>query len=119
MQGPMKVAISPSGSTPDALIHRLFGRAEWFLVFEEGDAEVKAFRNRYAETETGAGIGCAQDLVREGVEEVISGQVGPKAYEVLSRAGVKVYVAPPKVTVREAYEKFRASALMRMEIRKF
>lgn len=114
----MKVAISASGSTPDALIHRLFGRAEWFLVFEEGDAQVKAFRNPYAETETGAGIGCAQDLVREGVEEVISGQVGPKAYEVLSRAGVKIYVAPPEITVREAYARLKADALERMEIRR-
>lgn len=115
----MKVAISAYGATPDALTHRLFGRAEWFLLFEDGNEQVKAFRNPFVETETGAGIGCAQDLIQEGVEAVISGQVGPKAYEVLTRAGVKIYLAPPEVTVREAYEKLKADALDRTEIRRF
>jgi predicted Fe-Mo cluster-binding NifX family protein len=115
----MKVAVSATGNTPQASVHSQFGRCDYFLIFEDKNEEVKAIENSYAGVETGAGIGCAQDLVREGVEVVISGQVGPKAYEVLNEAGVEIYLAPPDITAQDAYEKLLSKKLRKMEILKF
>ena len=39
----------------------------------------------------GAGVRAAQTVVDEGVGAVVAGEVGPKAYEVLDAAGVRVY----------------------------
>jgi predicted Fe-Mo cluster-binding NifX family protein len=42
---------------------------------------------------SGAGIRAAEFLVRQGVEAVISGAFGPKAYNVLHTSGVRLYQA--------------------------
>ena len=115
----MRVAISTMGASPESLIHPQFGRCEWFIIFEEGKETVKAFRNPYIEVQTGAGIGCAQDLIQEGVKVIISGQVGPKAYEVLNRAGIEIYLAPPTISAQDSYKKFLSGKLPKMEIKKF
>ncbi|HNR14843.1 MAG TPA: NifB/NifX family molybdenum-iron cluster-binding protein [Thermodesulfobacteriota bacterium] len=115
----MKVAVSATGDSPDTQMHRLFGRCDWFLIFDDESEEVKAWKNPYAEMETGAGIGCAQDLIQEGIEAVISGQVGPKAYEVLRQAKIGIYLAPPDFTVQKVYEMFLTKKLHKMEIKTF
>jgi len=50
---------------------------------------------------------------------VISGQIGPKAYEVFKEAGVEIYLAPPDISAQAAYEKFLSKTLAKMEIRQF
>jgi len=115
----MKVAVSATGNNPESPIHRQFGRCNWFLIFGETKEMIKAMENPYAEMQTGAGIGCAQDLIQEGVEAIISVQVGPKAYEVFNQARVEIYLAPPDISVRDAYEKFLSNELKKMEILMF
>lgn len=115
----MKVAVSATGNTPTSLVHPQFGRCEWFLIFENEKNNIITMRNQYAEVQTGAGIGCAQDLIGKGIEAIISGQYGPKAYEVLRQAGVGIYLAPPTISAQEAYERFLSKNLQEMEIRRF
>jgi len=115
----MKVAVSATGASPNSTIHRQFGRCEWFLLFDDSNKEVEAVENTYAEVQAGAGIGCAQDLIEKGVEAVISTQGGPKAFEVLSQAGVGIYLAPPDISAQEAFKRFRSKKLTKMEIRTF
>jgi len=115
----LKVAVGATKNAPESLVHSQFGRCDWFLIFENETGMTKAIENSYAEVETGAGIGCAQDLIQEGVEAVISGQVGPRAYEVLTQAGVEIYLAPADISAQEAYDKFLSKELLKMEIQKF
>jgi len=115
----MLIAISATGNSPESLVDRQFGRCEWFIVFDETRRQVKAIKNSYAEAETGAGVGCAQDLIQEGVKVVISGQVGPKAYEALNKAWIEIYLAPPDISVEGALDKFLLKDLQKMGIRKF
>lgn len=115
----MKVAVSATGNTLDALVHRQFGRCDWFVIFEHAQETTKTIENPYAGAETGAGIGCAQDLIEKGVDVVISGQLGPKAYDVFKEAGVEIYLAPPGISVQSAYEKFLSKELTKMEIKVF
>ena len=115
----MRVAVSAAGESPDSLVHSQFGRCAWFIIFEEGKENVRALCNPYAEVETGAGIGCAQDLIQEEVKAVIARQVGPKAYEVLSKAGIEIYLAPPDVSAQDVYRRFLSGKLPKMEIKTF
>ena len=115
----MKAAVSANGNTPDSRVHGQFGRCDCFLIFENGEKDIEAVENPYAEVETGAGIGCAQDLIQAGVKVVISSQVGPRAYEVLSQAGVEIYLTPLNLSAQEAYNKFLSKELSKMEIRTF
>ena len=115
----MKVAISSTNENSEALVHPQFGRCDWFIIYTETPEPEKALKNSYADLPTGAGIGCAQDLIQDGVKAVIAGQFGPKAYEVLQQGGVEIYLAPPDISVQKAYKRFLANQLPKMEVRRF
>ena len=62
----------------------------------------------------GAGIQAAQLLVNLGVEAVITGHVGPKAFRTLKAAGVSIYLSEA-ATVEEALRLFRENRLPRAD----
>ena len=115
----MKIAISSTGATLDDRVHNLFGRCDFFLVVDTETMESKAVKNEFADTASGAGTGCAQVLFNEGVKAVISGQVGPKAYEVLTQSGTEILLSPPGITVREAVTKHKEGSLRKMAVTRF
>ena len=53
------------------------------------------------------------------VEAVISGQVGPNAYEVLKQGEVKIFIAPQGSSVREAIDKWKHDKLQQMAMKVF
>ena len=115
----MKIAISACGDTLSAKTHALFGRCDYFIIADTETGESTALKNKSAEASTGAGTACAQALFNHGVKAVISGKVGPNAYEVLKAAGVTMYSAPPGISVQEALEKFKAGSIPINEVRRF
>jgi predicted Fe-Mo cluster-binding NifX family protein len=62
----------------------------------------------------GAGIQAAQRLVNLGVETVITGHVGPKAYRILKAAGVSIFLSKAG-TVEEALHLFKQGRLARAD----
>jgi len=55
-------------------------------------------------------------LFNEGAKAVISGQVGTKAYEVLTQSGTEIFLSPPGITVRKAVTKYKEGSLRKMEV---
>ena len=115
----MKIAISACGDSLSAKTHALFGRCDYFLIVDTETSEASAIKNDSAEAATGAGTACAQALFNHGVTTVISGKVGPNAYEVLKAAGVGIFLAPPGITVQESLDRFKAGSLPEMQIQRF
>ena len=113
----MKVAISATGNTLSAAVDRLFGRCAWFLFVDSETMECEAVENKNADADSGAGTSCAQLVLEREVEAVISGQVGPNAYEVLKQGEVKIFIAPKDSSVREAIDKCKHNELQQMEIK--
>ncbi len=115
----MKVGISATGSDLTARVDDRFGRCRWFLIVDSDLLEFTALENRHAEEAMGAGVAAAKDLIDERVEAIISGQVGPKAYEVLKAVGIDIFVVSGGITVKDALEKLTRGELQRMEMRVF
>ena len=115
----MKIAISSTGCSLDDKTHDFFGRCEYLIIFDSETKQAKAIKNEHKDSESGAGIGCAQVVFDEGVTAIISGKVGPKAYEVLKQAKVDIFLSPPGMTVRTSVERHEQAMLQKMEIRKF
>ena len=84
-----RVAISSAGMTLDDEVDPHFGRCECFLVVE-GD-EVTVIENSAHTAREGAGIRSAQLMIDQGITDVITGSVGPKAFQVLRDAGIRIY----------------------------
>ncbi|HOI40203.1 MAG TPA: NifB/NifX family molybdenum-iron cluster-binding protein [Methanobacterium sp.] len=93
----MKVAIAASGEGLDSQASPVFGRCSHLIVVDlvDGDfKDVKIIPNPVT-TEGGVGIKTARMVGNEGAEVIISGSVGPNAFEVLTQLGIKTYQMVP------------------------
>ena len=107
----MKVVISAQGPELTGLVDPRFGRAAWFLCVDTETGAFQANRNEQnLNAVQGAGIQSAQNAVNLGAEAVLTGHCGPKAFRVLTAAGIKVYVGV-EGTAAEALGKLRAGKL--------
>ncbi len=113
----MKVAISATGDSLGAVVDSRFGRCAWFLLVDSETMECEAIKNENADAASGAGTSCAQLVLEKGVDAVISGRVGPNAYEVLKQGEVTIFIAPPDKNIKEAIQKCKDNQLQRMEMK--
>ena len=86
----MKVAIPSIGEDLSATVEQRFGRCTKFLLVDTETMEWKVVPNRARNQSGGAGIAAAQQIVNEGAEVVLAGDVGPKACDVLGNARIRV-----------------------------
>lgn len=96
----MKIAISSTGEGMDSDVDVRFGRCPYFVVVEIEDGKVKkeeSFQNESAAAMGGAGLTSAQFVAEKGVKAIISGNVGPRAFQVFSQFGIEVYTGTGKV----------------------
>ena len=87
----MLVAIPTNGNDLSAMIDERFGRCARFLMVDSETKEFRVVANPAAIQSGGAGVTAAQTVIDQGAKVVLAGEVGPKAYDVLQRAGIKVY----------------------------
>ncbi len=107
----MKICIVSSGETLDSLTSSRFGRAPYFLILnEEGEVE-EVLSNDGVQALRGAGIAAAQEIVSKGTNILISGNIGPKALDVLAIAGVKIFFASPNLTVKKTFLMWKENKL--------
>jgi len=108
----MKIAVTSQGNKLDDPVDPRFGRAMRFLVFDTETSDLQVVDNTSnLNTAQGAGIQAAETLSRLGVQAVITGHCGPKAFRVLTAAGIKVYTTDAP-TVAAALEKYRSGQLL-------
>jgi len=107
----MKVAISSQGNHLDAAVDPRFGRAASFILIDPETEAFEVIENKQnLNLPQGAGIQAGKTIVDHDAAAVITGNCGPKAFNVLSAAGVKLYVGA-KGTVREAFERYKNGEL--------
>jgi predicted Fe-Mo cluster-binding NifX family protein len=106
----MRIAISSTGPDLDAQVDPRFGRCRCFIVVDPASEAFEVLDNEAAAISGGAGIQAAQMVADAGVEAVITGSLGPNATDVLSAAGLKVYLGASG-TVREALRQYKTGRL--------
>ena len=111
----MKLAITSRGETPDAEVDPRFGRGKYFIIYDTDTDGFEVMDNADQEgADQGAGVQAAQNVASSGAKALLTGHCGPKAFEVLSAAGIEVY-SGIEGTVRDAVEAWRKGSLERLE----
>ena len=111
----MKVAISSQGNSLKSKEDPRFGRSSWFAVIDKETGKFYTIDNdQNLSSAQGAGIQAAEKVSREGVEAVITGHCGPKAFRVLKAAGITVYLVSDG-TVEEIMAKFKLGELVKAD----
>ena len=106
----MKICVSAFSGSLDAEVDSRFGRCAYFVIVDSETMEFNAVSNESSSAAHGAGIQAAQTVANMGVEVVLTGNVGPNAFSVLSAAGIKI-VTGASGSVREAVEKYKKGQL--------
>ena len=103
----MKIAVTSKGTVLESEVDPRFGRAHYILIVDtetlafevvDNSSNVNAFK--------GAGIQAAVTISERGAEVLMTGYCGPKAFDTLEAAGVKV-VNDITGTVRSAVVSFK------------
>ncbi|WP_338091243.1 NifB/NifX family molybdenum-iron cluster-binding protein [Pelotomaculum isophthalicicum] len=111
----MKIAISAQGQTVESKVDIRFGRCNWFVVVDTDTGDYHAVSNdQNLNAAQGAGIQSAEIVSRQGVEAVITGHCGPKAFRTLSVAGIKLFTGADG-TVADTLERFKKGMLTEAE----
>ncbi|MHA1167319.1 MAG: NifB/NifX family molybdenum-iron cluster-binding protein [Candidatus Hodarchaeales archaeon] len=116
----MKIAVSAQSKEVEAFIDPRFGRCAQFLIFDL-DLENEDFTalkpvvldNAAINATGGAGIQAAQMIIDEGIEIVITGNLGPNASRVLSTGNIVSYSAEGSVI--EALKSLKDKKLPKIE----
>lgn len=106
----MKICVTAVSDKLDSQVDPRFGRCQYFLIVNSETMESKAIPNESSYAAHGAGIQAAQTVANSGVEMVITGNVGPNAFNVLSATGIKI-VTGASGSVRDAVEKYKKGEL--------
>ncbi len=107
----MRVAFTASDKNLGSPLDARFGRASGFVVYDTEADRFEFIDNQQSlNAAQGAGIQAAETVVRAGAKALVTGHCGPKAFRVLSAAGVEVYNTDLP-TVAAAFEAFKAGKL--------
>ena len=111
----MKIAFSTHGESLNAPLDQRFGRAPRFLIFDDESGSLKAIENtQNLNAAQGAGIQSALTLCEQKVDCVITGHCGPKAFQVLDAANIRIYPCKAE-TITDAYDQLKADELTAAE----
>jgi len=122
----MKIAISSTGKNLTDNVSEIFARCPYFIIAEisanggsaSGGKNKKIDKTELIENEStnqmsGAGIFAAQLMAEKNVKAVITGNIGPRAFDVLRQFDIEIYQGKGKV--KEVIEKFIEKKLEKFE----
>jgi len=87
----MKIAFSSTGKDMTSTLDPRFGRCAYFVFYDKDTGEFEAVENDGVSASGGAGIAAAQQIINNNVDVLITGAVGPNAFNGLKASGIKVY----------------------------
>ena len=106
----MRIAVTSTGPSLDAVVDPRFGRCAYFVFVETDDMTFEASDNASSSLGGGAGIRAAQLVAQKGAKAVLTGNCGPNAHQTLSAAGIDVVVGCAG-TVSETVARFKSGDL--------
>ena len=106
----MKICVTANGVGLDAQVDPRFGRCQYFTFVDSDTMQFDSVENASIAASGGAGIQSAQFVANEGADVVLTGNVGPNAYNTLQAAGVKIFTNASG-TVKEAMDAYLSGEL--------
>jgi len=109
----MKIVFTAQGETWESQMDARFGRAKFFVIYNDETEELTTMDNSDVEKEAhGAGPKAAQKIAELQANIIITGNgPGGNAGTVLQKLGVKSYIGAGELTIKQAYEAYKNGEL--------
>jgi len=104
----MKLLITSKGSNFLDPFDIIFGRCEYFILYNSELNTFKAIKNDAKNLEEGAGIDAAQVVMDLNVDVLLTGRLGPKARRKIEDSDIKVHFVEGE-TVADVVEEYKKS----------
>lgn len=87
----MRICIPSEGPDLSAEVDSMFGRARYFIVYDEQTGKHEYIDNsENMDRPRGAGVQAAALVAEQDIDCVVSGHVGPRALDILKEADIRV-----------------------------
>ncbi len=106
----MKIGISSTGSNMTSTLDPRFGRCSFFVIHDMQTGSNEFIDNAAKSASGGAGTAAAQEMINQDVDAVITGNMGPNAFNVFSNSDIRVYRCG-NTTIENAIQLFAESKL--------
>ena len=110
----MKICVTSQGDSLDSTVDPRFGRCAYFVFVDTDTMEFEPLENSQAQAMGGAGPQAAKTVVDKGAKVLLTGNVGPNAYQALNAGGIEVFTGISG-TVKEAVEKYKKGELKKTD----
>lgn len=112
----MKLCVASTGKDLDSKVDYHFGRAPYFLIVDTETMDFEVVGNTSQVTGRAAGTMAAHMILDKGAAAVLTGIIGPNAFNALKIAHVEIYQGVSgHDTVRKAVESFRKGEYVEAE----
>jgi len=88
----MKTIITSTGDTISSKFDQRFGRAGWFCIYDREENTTHFIENSFKNSNGGAGTKSSEMVAELGANQVISGDFGPKAKNLLEKLNIQMIV---------------------------
>ena len=88
----MKTIITSTGDNISSKSDQRFGRAGWFCIYDRESKTTHFIENSFKNTNGGAGTKSSEMVAELGAGQVISGDFGPKAKDMLERFNIQMII---------------------------
>lgn len=110
----MKICITSKGKNLESQVDPRFGRCAYFILIDPDSMEFETMENSNAQAMGGAGIQSGQLISSKGVKAVLTGNVGPNAFQTLQASGIDI-ITGVSGSVEEAVRKYKAGEFKSIE----
>lgn len=107
----MKIAIALEENSYNSPLDKRFGRASYFILINTGTNNFEIIENEAKDESIGAGLKAVKTLVNLGVNEIIAGEIGPKAEALIKNFEIPVYKIGDLKTVDDVLKNYKENKL--------
>ena len=111
----MKIAIGLEENSYESQVDRRFGRASFFILIDTENNNYEIIENEAKDEATGAGLIVVKNLMSLGVDEIIAGEIGPKAAVLIEEFDIPTYKLGELKSVDEVLKNYKENKLEKFD----